>query len=91
MSMPNTRFGRCARGIAVRRSVGVGASAAHPEKRRPPPPGSAGVTRARYRLFGVNTSWIRAGSIRGFDTRAAGRARKSSGSSHSLSWGASAR
>ncbi len=40
----------------------------------------AGVIRARYLLLGANTPWKRVRLTRGFGTRAANRAMKSSGS-----------
>ena len=45
-----------------------------------PLPRFAAVTRARYRLLGVNTPWKRVRFILGLGTRATSRAMKSSGS-----------
>ncbi len=80
MSMPNTRFRRCAQVIAARRSADVGSSGSAVLERSPPLPRLAGVTRARYLLFGANTPWKRVRFTRGFGTSAASRAMKSRGS-----------
>lgn len=80
MSIPNTRFRRCAQVIAARRSAGVRSSGSAVVAYRPPLPRLAGVTRARCLLLGANTPWKRVRLTRGFGTKAASRAMKSSGS-----------
>ena len=80
ISIPNTRFRPCAQVIAARRSAGVGASVSAGSACRPPLPRLAGVTRARYLLFGANTPWKRVRLTLDFSTSAASRAMKSSGS-----------
>jgi hypothetical protein len=80
MSIPNTRFSRCAQLIAARRSAGVRASGSAVVACRPPLPRLAGVTCARCLLLGEKTPWKRVRLTRGLGTRAASRAMKSSGS-----------
>jgi hypothetical protein len=80
MSIPNTRFKRCAQVIAARRSASVGSSGSAVLACWPPRPRLAGVTRARYLLLGAKTPWNRVRLTRGFGTRAASREMKSSGS-----------
>ena len=75
----NTRFRRCAQVIAARRSAGVGSSKSPFARRWLPLPRLEGVTRTRYLLLGANTPWNRVKLTRGFGTRAANRAMKSSG------------
>lgn len=55
MSIPNTRFRRCAQVIAARRSAGVGSSKSAVVACWPPLPRLAGVTCARCLLFGAKT------------------------------------
>jgi len=66
--------------IAARRSAGALSSGSAVVARRPPLPRLAGVTRARYLLFGAKTPWKRVRLTRGLGTKAASRAMKSSGS-----------
>ena len=80
ISIPKTRFRRCAQVIAARRSAGVGSCGSVGVACSPPLPRFAGVTRARYLLFGANTPWKRVRLTRGFGTSAARRAMKSRGS-----------
>jgi len=80
MSMPNTRFRRCAHVIETRRSPGVGCGGSPVEQCWLHLPRFAGVTRARYRLLGANTPWKRVRLTLVLGTRAASRAMKSSGS-----------
>jgi len=55
ISILNTRFKRCAQVIEARRSAAVGSSTVAAATDWPPLPRLAGVTRARYSLFGANT------------------------------------
>lgn len=71
ISMPNTRFSRCAPRIARCRSASVRGPAAWGFPR------PAGVTSARQRLCGANTPWYRVRWTRGRGTSAASRAMKS--------------
>ena len=79
ISILNTRLRRCAQVIEARRSAAVGSSASAAATAGPPLPRLAGVTRARYWLFGANTPWKRVRFTRGFGTSTASRAMKSSG------------
>jgi len=79
MSMLNTRFSRCAQVIAARRSAGVGPSFVSTVLSLLPLPRLAGVSRARWALWGANTPWYRVRLTRGFGTKAASRAMTSSG------------
>lgn len=80
ISIPNTRFRRCAHVITTRRSAGVGSSPSAGPTDLPPPSRFPGVTRARYPLLGANTPWKRVRLTRGLGTSAARRTMKSSGS-----------
>jgi len=55
MSMPKTRFSRCAQVIAARRSAGVFSCPSSKALGWAPLPRFAGVTAARSRLLGANT------------------------------------
>jgi hypothetical protein len=79
MSIPNTRFRRCAQVIATWRGVGACRSRLHAALL--PLPRCAGVTAARSLLCGANTPWYRVRCIRGGGTSAASLAIRSSGSS----------
>ena len=70
ISMPKTRLRRCAQLIAARRSAGVGSSGSALVACRPPLPRLAGVTRARYVLFGAKIPWKRVRLTRDLGTRA---------------------
>ena len=75
MSIPKTRFRRCAQVIAARRSLGVGSSfELNVLGDRPPLPRLALVTRPRYRLLGAKIPWNRVRLARGLGTKAAKRA-----------------
>ena len=78
MSILKTRLSRCAQVIDARRSAGVGGSSA--TLAWLPLPRFAGVTNARCRPLGANTPCNRVSFTRGFGTRAARLAMKSSGS-----------
>lgn len=79
ISMPNTRFRRCAQLIATWRGVmGLSGSTG---TALPPTPRCAGVTAERSLLWGANTPWNRVRCIRGGGTSAASLAIRSSGSS----------
>jgi hypothetical protein len=75
MSMPKTCLRRCAQVIEARRSAGVASSPSPVAARWPPLPRLAGVTRARYLLFGAKTPWKRVRLTLGLGTRAASRPR----------------
>ena len=83
MSMPNTRFRRCAQLMAARRCAGASSTPASVDSGLLALPRFAGVTTARCLLFGANTRWKRARFTRGLGTSAASRAMKSSGSTKS--------
>jgi len=59
MSMPNTRFRRCAQVMAAWRCGGVFSRPSAVDSGLLPLPRFAGVTRARCLLFGANTPWNR--------------------------------
>ena len=65
--------------IAARRSAAVFSCPSWEALGLAPLPRFAGVTDARCWLFGANTPWKRVRFTRGFGTRAASRAMKSSG------------
>ena len=75
ISILNTLFRRCAQVIDARRSAAVGSSASAAATAWPPLPRLAGVTRARYWLFGANTPWKRVRFTLGFGTSAARQSR----------------
>ena len=67
--MVNTRFNRFAQVIEARFSAGVWSSASFGVLTFFPLPRLAGVTRARYLLFGANTPWKRVRLTLGLGTR----------------------
>ena len=58
MSIPQTRFTRCAQVIVARRSAGVRSSGSALVAHPPPLPRLAGVARARYLFPGANTACV---------------------------------
>jgi hypothetical protein len=76
----NTRFSRCAQVIDARRSAGVWSCCCCAAIPFLPLPRPAGVTNARYLLWGANTPWYRVRLTLGLGTRATSLEMKSSGS-----------
>ena len=70
MSMLNTRFRRCAQVMAAWRCAGASSTPSSVDSGLLPLPRFAGVTTARYLLFGANTPWNRVRLTLGFGTRA---------------------
>ena len=78
MSILKTRFSLCAHVMDARHSAGVGGSSA--TLAGGPLPRFAGVIKARCLLFGAKMPWNLVRFTRGFGTKAASLAMKSSGS-----------
>jgi len=80
MSILNTRFNLRAQVMDARRSAGVGSGGCCVALAFLPVPRWAGVTNARYLLFGANTPWYRVRLTLGLGTRATSLEMKSNGS-----------